>query len=138
MKHRKRRSDRVLLLLCAASFLVYIVIFGAAFAELPLNIPPWHQRLLLYFHFVPMFFLQLLLCRTAPLPWRLVLPVIPPAAVGVWFLSRAEWDAMAWILYLFWCVPPLLGCLTARAVWALCRKRSGRTAGHDAERSADT
>lgn len=44
---------------------VYIVTFAAAFAELPISIPPWHQFLLLSFHIIPMFCLQLLLCRLA-------------------------------------------------------------------------
>ena len=57
------RADKALAVLFTATLAVYLVIFGTAFADLPLRIPPWHQLLLLYFHFFPMCFLQLLLCR---------------------------------------------------------------------------
>lgn len=121
MKRIGRTSDKVLLWLCIVSFAVYAVIFFSAFAELPLNIPSWHQGLLLFFHAIPMFFLELLLCRIAALRWRLLLPAFPLILVGVWFLSRAEWYVMAWILFLAWCVPPVAGCLAACAVFAVCR-----------------
>lgn len=56
-----RRTDQWLL----GCFAVTMAVYTAAFSDLPLNIPPWHQLLLLYFHAFPMFFLQLLLCRRA-------------------------------------------------------------------------
>ena len=60
-----RRTDQWLLGCFAVTMAVYTAAFTAAFSDLPLNIPPWHQLLLLYFHAFPMFFLQLLLCRRA-------------------------------------------------------------------------
>lgn len=122
MKGIRTKGDRLLLVLCVLAFGVYALVFGSAFAELPLAIPPWHLALLLYFPFVPMFLLELLLCRTAKLRWRLLVPLIPLVLVGLWFLSMAEWYLMAWILYLWWCVPSVLGCLVAWGVWAV-RKR---------------
>lgn len=59
------KNDKILLTLCILFFIGYAVIFVSAFSELPLNVPLWHQGLLLYGHFFPMFFLELLLCRTA-------------------------------------------------------------------------
>lgn len=120
----ERRSDRYLLTLCIVLFAVYTAIFASAFADLPLNIPPWHQALLLFSHFVPMFFLELFLCRTVKLGWRVIVPLVPLMLVGFWFLSSAEWHAMAWVLFSLWCVPPLLGCLVAWAVWAICGRRA--------------
>ena len=61
---------------------VYTAAFTAAFSDLPLNIPPWHQLLLLYFHAFPMFFLQLLLCRRARAVWRLLVPLALLAVQG--------------------------------------------------------
>ena len=119
MQNMKEKSNQLLLLLFLLSFVIYAVIFAAAFAELPLNIPPWHQFLLLYFHCIPMFFLEWLLCRTAKLRWRLLLPLIPLVLVGIWFLSTAEWYLMAWILFGVWCVAPLTGCLAGWIVWLL-------------------
>lgn len=122
MKRIENKSDKLLLVLCILSFTVYAVIFGSAFAELPLNIPSWHQGLLLFSHFIPMFFLELLLCRTAKFRWRLIVPLIPLLLVGIWFLSLAEFYLMAWIFFLFWCIPPLLGCLTALGIWAIGKR----------------
>ena len=82
MKQIEKKSDTLLLILCLLAFAVYAVIFASAFAELPLNISTWHQLLLLYFPFIPLFFLELLLCRTATLRWRPILPLIPPAYRG--------------------------------------------------------
>lgn len=122
MKQFEKKGDRLLLALCILSFAVYAVVFVSAFAELPLAISPWHQALLLYFPFLPMFFLELLLCRTAKLRWRLIVPLVPLVLVGVWFLSLAEWYTMAWILYLCWCVPSLLGCLAAWGIQAVSKR----------------
>lgn len=122
MKHIQRKSDKVLLAFCIVFFAAYCVIFLSTFSELPLNISPWHEKLLRFFHFVPMFFLELLLCRIATLKWRLIIPAIPLLLIGLWFLSQAEWYVMGWILFLAWCIPPVLGCLTAYVVFVICRK----------------
>lgn len=122
MRRIEKKSDILLLVLCLLSFAVYAVIFASAFAELPLNIPALHQLLLLYFPFIPMFFLELLLCRTATLLWRLILPLIPLILVGIWFLTLAEFYLLAWILFLAWCTPSLLGCLAAFSLWAIGKR----------------
>ena len=84
-----RRTDQWLLGCFAVTMAVYTAAFTAAFSDLPLNIPPWHQLLLLYFHAFPMFFLQLLLCRRARAVWRLLVPLALLAVPGVLFLSAA-------------------------------------------------
>lgn len=128
MAHINGKGNTVLLSLTLITFAAYAVIFAAAFADLPMSIPPWHQLLLLYFHFIPMFLLELLLCRTAKLTRRILLPAVLLAVPGLWFVASAEWYAMAWFLAGWWCVSPVLGCLAAWAVWALSRrlKRSER------------
>ena len=98
------RADKALAVLFTATLAVYLVIFGTAFADLPLRIPPWHQLLLLYFHFFPMCFLQLLLCRQAGVLWRLLVPLALLAVPGAVFLNTAGWMVMGWILFLWWCV----------------------------------
>ena len=96
-----RRTDQWLLGCFAVTMAVYTAAFTAAFSDLPLNIPPWHQLLLLYFHAFPMFFLQLLL----------------------------GWMVMGWFLLLWWCAAPLLGSALAWLVWAVSLRKSGRGAG---------
>ena len=93
-----RRTDQWLLGCFAVTMAVYTAAFTAAFSDLPLNIPPWHQLLLLYFHAFPMFFLQLLLCRRARAVWRLLVPLALLAVPGVLFLSAAGWMVMGWHL----------------------------------------
>lgn len=122
MKPMEPRSNRVLLALFLVSFALYAVIFGTAFADLPLHIPPWHQFLLLYFHFFPMLFLELLLCRTVKARWRIIVPLLPLLLAGLWFLSTAEWYLMAWILFGIWCVPPLLGCVAGWIIWLVIKR----------------
>ena len=61
MKPIMDKTDKILLTLFLMSLAAYLVIFLSAFWDLPLNIPPWHQGLLLYFHSITMFFLKLLL-----------------------------------------------------------------------------
>ena len=115
------KGNAVLLSLTLITFAAYAVIFAAAFADLPMSIPPWHQLLLLYAHFIPMFLLELLLCRTAKARWRILLPAVLLLLTGFWLVASAEWHAMAWFLAGWWCAAPVLGCLAAWAVWAISR-----------------
>lgn len=129
-----RRTDQWLLGCFAVTMAVYTAAFAAAFSDLPLNIPPWHQLLLLYFHAFPMFFLQLLLCRRARAVWRLLVPLALLAVPGVIFLSAAGWMVMGWFLLLWWCAAPLLGSALAWLVWAVSLRKSGRGLGKPAGR----
>ena len=116
------KGNAVLLSLTLITFAAYAVVLVTAFWDLPLDIPTWHQLLLLYAHFIPMFLLELFLCRTARLKWRILMPAILLAVPGLWFVASAEWYAMAWFLMGWWCVSPVLGCLAAWAVWAISRR----------------
>ena len=122
MAPMRETANRVLLVLTLITLAAYAVVLVTAFWDLPLDIPPWHQLLLLYAHFIPMFLLELLLCRTAKLKWRILLPAVLLAVPGLWFVASAEWYAMAWFLAGWWCVAPVLGCLAAWAVWAISRR----------------
>lgn len=129
MARKWNKADRVLLGLTLVTFAAYAVILVTAFWDLPMNIPPDHQFLLLYAHCVPMFFLELLLCRRATWVWRLLLPLVLLAIPGVWFLAAAEWYLLAWVLVGWWCAAPLAGCLLGWTVWAVWRSvRPGRGA----------
>lgn len=119
MKPIQTKTDRVLAGVFALSMAAYMMILVTAFAELPINIPSWHQFLLISFHIIPMFCLQLLLCRLEKLRWRLLIPAVLLMSPGIVFLWGAEWAVMAWILFLCWCVAPALGGVLAWIVW-LC------------------
>lgn len=117
MKHSP--ADRILWVLFWLTMAAYAVVFGSAFSELPLNIPNWHQGLLLYFHFVPAFFLQLSLCRMTGPRRRFLLPVLLLAVPVLVFVAVADWALMAWVLAGFWCIAPLLGCALGWLVWGV-------------------
>lgn len=119
MAYRWNKTDRVLLAFTLVTFAAYAVILVTAFWDLPLDIPPEHQFLLLYAHCIPMFFLELLLCRRAKWAWRLLLPILLLAIPGVWFLAAAEWYLLAWFMVGWWCVAPAAGCLLAFIVWGV-------------------
>lgn len=121
----KNRTDKVLLGIFLVSLAVYIAIFADCFSELPLSLTPLQQALLLYFHFIPMFFLQLLLCRLSKPWWWHLLPFLPLLVTGLVFMVFAEWYILGWVLVLWWCVAPIMGYLLAWAVygcWKLYRK----------------
>lgn len=115
------KGNAVLLALTLIFLAAYAAVFAAAFADLPMDIPPWHQALLLYSHFIPMFLLELLLCRVARARWRILLPAVLLLLTGLLLVASAEWHAMAWFLAGWWCAAPVLGCLAAWAVWAISR-----------------
>ncbi len=70
------KNNRILLALFLLTMAVYVGIFATAFSELPIRIGPVHQLLLLLFHFVPMFFLELLLCQLPRPLWRILVPTL--------------------------------------------------------------
>ena len=83
------KGNAVLLSLTLITFAAYAVVLVTAFWDLPLDIPTWHQLLLLYAHFIPMFFLELLLCRTAKLKWRILLPAVLLAVPSMTYERRS-------------------------------------------------
>lgn len=118
----KNRTDKILLGMSLVSLAIYIAIFAACFSELPINPTPLHQALVLYFHGIPMFSVQLLLCRLSKSWWWRLIPFLPILAAGLVFMSIAEWYILGWILVLWWCFAPTAGCLLAWAVSFLCKR----------------
>ena len=113
MKPMKEATNRVLSRLFWVTAAGYAVIFVSAFWHLPIDIPVWHQALLIYSHFVPMFLLQLMLCRTRSIPVRLFLPLGILAGVGLVWLCLTQWTLLGWVLFAYWCTAPLTGCAVA-------------------------
>lgn len=126
---KQNKIDLVLLGCFLAALAVYAVIFGSAFLELPLDISPWHQFLLLFFHFVPTFFLQLLMCHMTGPAWRFALPPAMFLVPALVFALCTGGQLLGWVLASFWCLAPLLGCALGWLVWGvallvrrLCRR----------------
>ena len=115
----KNRTDKILLAVFLLSLSAYAAFFAYCFSELPLSITPPQQALLLYSHSIPMFFLQLLLCRTAKLRWRLLIPLLLLLIPGLVFTSAAGWQVIAWVLFGFWCIDPEIGCVLAWSAYGL-------------------
>lgn len=117
MKPMKESTNRVLSRLCWVTAAVYAVVFVSAFWDLPIDIPVWHQALLIYFHFIPMFLLQLVLCRTRSIPVRILLPLGILAGVGLVWLCLTQWSIIGWALFIYWCTAPVMGCALAWVVY---------------------
>ncbi len=113
MKDWNPNTNRVLSRLFWVTAVGYAVIFVSAFWHLPIDIPVWHQALLIYSHFIPMFLLQLILCRTRSIPVRLFLPLGILAGVGLVWLCLTQWTLLGWVLFAYWCTAPLTGCAVA-------------------------
>lgn len=121
----KNRANQVLFGIFLVSFAIYSVLFAACFSELPIHISPLHQGFVFYFHMIPMFFLQLLLCRLEKRRWWLLLPFLPIVMAGILFLGAAEWDPRAWVIVALWCVAPAVGYGLAWAAYRLTKKKEG-------------
>ena len=119
MKPVRRRSDALLVRILVVSLVIYLVFFAFCFGTLPLECPPWQQGVLLSVHLVPMFCLQLLLCRRARAVWRVLVPLAVLAVAGTAFLAAADWSVVGWVLFLYWCTAPVLGCVLAWVVWVM-------------------
>lgn len=121
MKRFQTRLDRVLGMLFLGAAVAYLIIFAVCFSELPLNIPPWLQALLLYFHFIPFCLLQLLLCRLVRPLWRLLVPLAALVVPGFVWLCLVGWAALGWVLWAIWCMAPVAGCLLAWMIWGIAQ-----------------
>ena len=117
MKTCNPNTNRILSRLCWVTAAIYVAIYVAAFWDLPINISIWHQGLLIYFHFIPMFLLQLVLCRTRSTPVSIFLPLGILAGVGLVWLCLTQWTLLGLVLFGYWCIAPVMGCFVAWIVY---------------------
>lgn len=125
---KQNRIDLILLGCFLVTLVAYGVIFASAFLELPLNISPWHQFLLLFSHLIPTFFLQLLVCHIQGPAWRFALPPAMFLVPALVFAACTGGMALGWMLAGLWCLAPMLGCILGWLVWGVsrlfCRRRT--------------
>lgn len=129
----KSKTNKILFCFLFFFFAVYIFAVVRCFVELPIDRPTWNIRLILYFHGIPMFFFQLLLCRLAKPCYRVLTPVILLAVVGCIFLSTVDWDAPGWLFFLIWSIFYVGGCAFAWIVWGVGKKIKNRQNGENAK-----
>ena len=111
----KNRTGQILLIAFVLTLAAYLVMFVDCFSRFPIDASPLLQFLILHFHAIPMFLIQLLLFRLSKPWWWKLLPFLPMFVVGLAFLRIAEWHILGWSLVLWWCAAPIIGCTLA---WA--------------------
>ena len=134
----KSHTDKILLAVFLLSLLAYATIL-ASFIQYGGNnsAAPWlilflrwlHLRLVLCFHAVPAFCIQMFAARRAKQKWLALLPSILLVSWLVLCLynwtTAVGWDTLGWILLLWGSIAPAAGCALAWAVfgcWKLYRK----------------
>lgn len=121
MNSKARRTDLILCLLFVLSLLLYILACKSCFKNLPIDCPTWHIRLVLFFQFIPMFFLQLLLCRKTQIFFRVLIPIGLAILVGVVFFYTIDWHIVGWIFFLVWSIAYFAGCCLGWITWFVGR-----------------
>ena len=117
----KNRTNQILLIAFVLTLAAYLVMFADCFSRFPIDASPLLQFLILHFHAIPMFLIQLLLFRLSKPWWWKLLPFLPMLVVGLVFLRIAEWHILGWILVLWWCTAPAVGCALTWAAYGLYR-----------------
>ena len=56
----------------------------------------------------------------------LLFPFLPMLVVGLAFLRIAEWHILGWILVLWWCAAPVIGCTLAWAAHKFYKRGDAR------------
>lgn len=119
----KKRTDFILLVAFLLSLAVYLYAAFLYFAVYP----SYHPRLMevlnwlvMLFHLVPAFFLQLLLCRRLPrflavLPLLGLLGVLSYSVLG--YLTAKGWSYLAYAYPLLLSIAPTVGCILAWVVY---------------------
>lgn len=130
----KNSVNRKLLAGAILSLAAYLALLWLSGTGILYPLPHWAQALqaylLLGFHAVPFFCLQLLLCRAVRRRWLAALPsvLVMGAAVvcAVRFMTALGWDSLGWAVLLLGCIAPAAGCAAGWVVYALSRRAARR------------
>ena len=119
----KNRTDKILLAVFLLSLAVYVIdiIFGKGGF--------WEVCLVLSLHGVPVFCLQMLLCRKVR-RWGAAIPTVILLGAALFFaygsLTTTGWDSLGYAIFLAFSVAPAVGSTLAWAVfgcWRLYKRR---------------
>ena len=124
----KNHSNRILLVLFAASVAVNIGLFLVRAGVFPLEINGTVEICAFYFPAVPFLFLQMLLCKTVEKKWVKFLPLlavtVAAMAAAVGCVTASGWDTLGYLILLLLCIGPALGCIFGFAADWLWRKQN--------------
>ncbi len=122
------RGNQILLTAFFITAVLYAFVMLCWVGAVSVTDPDLWMDLGLWFHAVPCFFLQLLICRAAKRPAIRLIPVLLLLGLAAWstlgFFNAADWDGLGWGLLLLLCAAPAAGCALAWAVYGvqrLCR-----------------
>ena len=124
----KNRADKLLLAVFAVTLSLHFFIVFTYLEIIPLERPYWlynlHAWLTITFAAVPVFCLQLFLCRRKR-RWVAATPAILILGAGVWFVygffTADGWDTLGWGLLMVLSIAPAAGCALAWVAYALWR-----------------
>lgn len=123
----KNHSNKILVVLFAASLAVSISLFLVRAGVIPLGIYGAVEICAFYFPAVPFLFLQMLLCKAAKKKWVKLLPALVVAVVAmvaaVGCATASGWDTLGYLILLLLCIGPALGCIIGFVADWLWRKR---------------
>lgn len=124
----KNRADQILLAATIITAVLYAFVMLCWVGVVSVADPDLWMDLGLWFHAVPCFFLQLLICWVAKRPVIRLIPVFLLAGlVAVFLCALVNTEGLAglgWILLLMLCIAPAVGYALAWAVYGvqrLCR-----------------
>lgn len=130
----KDRTDKTLLAVFTVTLPLHIFIVLTYMELIPIvekwTWPYWAQEwyayLALGFFAVPVFCLQLLLCRRkrrriAAIPAAVIISAALLFTYG--FFTATGWDVLGWGILLLLCIAPAVGCVLAWIVWFVMKKR---------------
>ena len=122
------RGNQILLTAFFITAVLYAFVMLCWVGAVSVTDPDLWMDLGLWFHAVPCFFLQLLICRAVKSPILRLIPVLLLLGLAAWstlgFFNAADWDGLGWGLLLLLCAAPAAGCALAWAVYGvqrLCR-----------------
>ena len=129
----KKWTDKILLIAFFASLVFYVFLLPHCyFTFFTPETPRWaylvYDWLSRYFHAVPAFCLQFLLCRKTR-RWIAALPSLAIVGLALWsaygYFTSTGWDTLGYGILLFLCAAPAIGCILAWAIycgWKLYQK----------------
>ena len=128
----KNRTDKILLVVFAVTLPLHIFIVLTYMQIISIvetwTWPYWAQEWYAYLAFgffaIPVFCLQLLLCRRkrrriAAIPVAVIISAALLFTYG--FFTATGWDALGWGILLLLCIAPAVGCALAWAAYGLGR-----------------
>ena len=124
----KNRTDKILLAVFLLSLALYAAGIPFYINGLPLDWPDWLFTacawLAVSFHALPVFCLQLLLCRRTRHWMAALLPLVVIGA-ALWFtygyFTATGWDTLGWGILMVLSIAPAVGCVLAWAAYGLWR-----------------